>query len=167
MTYVTSGALGIDLTATTEGTTTDGAGAKFTLGQRVTGSDNTEWVYVQASGAITQYDVVAIDENYQAATVTSALAGAGHLAGFAQVAFDDNDFGWVALRGSNISVRAAQSCAADAKLFVGCTGVSAGVVDDASVTGRVTLQGVVLVTAGGTGTTAREILATNPVFLDV
>lgn len=162
MTYVTSGALGINLAVTTAG-----ADAKFTLGQRVTGSDNTEWVYVQATGAITQYDVVAIDEDFQASTATSALAGAGHLAGFAQVAFADNDFGWVALRGSNISVRAAQSCAADAKLFVGCTGVSAGVVDDASVTGRVTLQGVVLVTAGGTGTTTREILATNPVFLDI
>lgn len=167
MTYVTSGALGIDLTATTAGTTTDGAGAKFTLGQRVTGSDNTEWVYVQASGAITQYDVVAIDENFQAATATSALAGAGHLAGFAQVAFADNDFGWVALRGSNISVRANISCAADAMLYVGCTGISAGVVDDASVTGRVTLQGVVLVTAGGAAVAAREVIATNPIFLNV
>lgn len=167
MSFVTSGAIGINLTDVTNGTTTDGVGAKFTLGTRVTGNDNTIWCYVQANGAITQYNVVAIDENFQAASVTSALAGAGYLAGFAQVAFADNQFGWVALCGNNIYVRCAQSCAADAKLYVGVTGISAGVVDDASATGRVTLQGVVLVTAGGTGTTSRQVIATNPIFLEV
>lgn len=167
MANATSGALGVNFTTTTTGTTTNGAGALFALGTVVDGTDGSKWIYVQANGAITQYDVVGIDEDYQASTITSALAGAGYLPGFAQVAFADNDMGWVALRGSNINVRAAQSCAADTLLYVGCTGVSAGVVDDASVTGRVTLQGVVLVTAGGTGTTSREVLATNPIFLNV
>lgn len=165
MTYVTSGEIGIDLTATTAGTTTDGAGAKFALGKKVVGSDGTEWVYVQAGGAITAYDCVAIDENYQAIPVTSAAADDGHIPGFAQNAFSDNDFGWVATKGTNIKVRAASSCAADVPLRVGNTGISAGVVDDGSVTGRVNLVGVVLVTANPSATTsAYEIIATNPYF---
>lgn len=167
MPYVTSGAIGVDLTSTSAGTTTAGANAKFTLGTKITGTDGTEWVYVQATGAITQYDCVAIDENFQASTVTSALGGTGQTPGFAQVAFADNDFGWVALSGTNISVRANISCAADALLYVGCTGISAGVVDDASVTGRVTLQGVVLVTAGGTAVGAKEIIAVSPQFTNI
>ena len=142
--------------------------AKFKLGTTLDGTDGTTWVYVQASGAITQYNVVAIDEDYQAISATSTLAGAGHKPGFAQVAFADEDYGWVAVRGSNILVRAASSCAADAKLYVGTTGLSAGVVDDASATGRVTLQGVVLVSANASSTTtALEVIATNPIFLDV
>lgn len=167
MTFATSGTLGVDFTKKISGTTTDGVNAEFKLGTCVKGSDGTEWIYVQASGAITQYSCLAIDENFQAAAVTSALAGAGHKPGFAQVAFSDNDIGWVAIRGSNISVRAASACAADALLYVGTTGLSAGVVDDASASGRVTLQGVVLVTAAVTGTQAEEIIATNPIFLNV
>ncbi|MCI0557644.1 MAG: hypothetical protein MN733_04055 [Nitrososphaera sp.] len=140
----------------------------FDLGTCVMGTDNTEWVYVEASGTITVYDVVAIDEDYQAAACSSALAGAGHTPGFAQQAFTDGQFGWVALKGSNIKVRAASSCAADALLYVGTTGLSNGVVDDASASGRVTLQGVVLVEANTSSTTtALEIIATNPIFLNV
>lgn len=142
--------------------------ARHRVGTRVKGRDGQEYIYVQASGAITQYDVVAIDEDYTARAVTSALAGAGHMPGFAQVAFADNEYGWVALRGSNIKVRAASSCAADALLYVGCTGISNGVVDDASATGRVTLQGVVLAAANASSTTtALECIAHNPIFLNV
>lgn len=161
MTYLTSPIVGARLTTTS----TD---AKFPVGTMADGSDGTRWIYVKATGAITAYDVVAIDENYEAAAVTSALAGAGHRPGFAQNAFADDEYGWVALSGANISVRAASSCAADALLYVGTTGLSAGVVDDASATGRVTLQGVVLVTANASSTTtALEIIATNPIFLNV
>lgn len=142
--------------------------AEFALGQLGEGADATRWVYVQASGAITQYNAVAIDEDYTARSVTSALAGAGHRPGFAQVAFADNEYGWVALSGSNIKVRAASSCAADCLLYVGTTGLSAGVVDDASLTGRVTLQGVVLVSANASSTTtALEIIANAPLFLNI
>ena len=142
--------------------------AKFDVGTKVNGTDNTEWVYVQASGAITAYDVVAIDEDYTARAVSSALAGAGHAPGFAQQAFADDEYGWVAVSGANILVRAASSCTADALLYVGTTGLSNGVVDDASASGRVTLQGVVLVTANTSSTTtALECIAKSPIFLNV
>lgn len=162
MTFVTNGIIGIDLTDTPAGTTTDGYGAPLGLGTRVFGSDGTEWVYVQASGALTQYDCVLINEDYQAASATTTLAteasgDSGNLIGFAQVAFADNDFGWVAVKGANIQCRLALSCAADTMLYT--TG-TAGVLDDSSA--GVLINGVVAVT-GVTAAAASEIIASNPV----
>jgi hypothetical protein len=150
MTFATSGCVGVDFTATP---TTAG----FDLGTRVLGSDGTEWVYVQASGAITQYDAVGIDENYQAAALTKAIADDGHQIGFAQVAFTDNDYGWVATRGSNISVRVAASCAADVALY---TTATAGVLDDTS-TSQTNIDGVVAVAAVATAGET-EVIASFP-----
>jgi hypothetical protein len=137
---------------------------QFALGDRAYGSDHTEWVYVQANGAITQYACVGVDENFQASNVTSAIGDAGWLPGFAQVAFTDDYYGWVATKGSNIYVLAI-SALPDAQLYVGASGISAGVVCSTSDTSRILLNGVVLVTTASAGTSeAIEILATNPFF---
>jgi hypothetical protein len=136
----------------------------FKLGGRSIGADGTEWIYVQADGAITKYDCVGVDENFQATAVTSTIGGAAWLPGFAQVAFADNEYGWVATRGSNIYVRA-KSAVPDSQLYVGTSGTAAGVVVSTSATGRVALNGVVLVTTASAGTAeAIEILATHPFF---
>lgn len=152
MTAVTSPMLGVDFTATP--TSPD-----FAVGTRCMGADGTEWVYVQASGAITQYYTVAIDENYQAAHLTTALNGAGHMIGFAQSAFADNDYGWIAVRGSNIKATVAASCAADARLY---TTTTAGVLDDASASAAARVYGVVAVTGAATNATAVEVIASFP-----
>jgi hypothetical protein len=137
--------------------------AQFKLGTRGYGDDGSEWVYVQASGAITQYDAVGIDEDFQADQVDSTVGGAAWLPGFAQVAFADNDYGWVATRGSNLYVRA-KNVSADSQLAVGSTGVSAGVLS-VSATGSVRLNGVVVITtAGSTAAHNVEIIATAPHF---
>jgi hypothetical protein len=147
-----TGVLGVNLTDTP---TTNATG--HTLGQCVTATDGSSWTYVQASGAITQYDAVGIDENFQAAALTKAIADDGHGIGFAQVAFADNDYGWVARQGSNISARVATSCAADVALY---TSATAGVLDDTS-TSQTKIDGVVAVTAV-TAAAATEIIATYP-----
>ncbi len=152
MAYLVDGTVGVDLTTTP---TT----AEFTLGQQHTGTDSTVWVYVQASGAITQYDTVAIDENFQAAALTDTLAGSGHSIGFAQVAFTDNDYGWVATEGTNIQCRVAASCVQDTKLY---SFTIAGVLDDASSAGAVGIHGVVAVASVSTATTNTEIIARAP-----
>lgn len=145
MAYVTSGQAGIDLAVTTPGTTTNGEDAKWALGTGVRATDNSLWTYVQAGAAITQYSALAIDENYQAVELTSTLAKAGHQIGFAQVAFDDNDFGWVATHApGNITVRLAGSCAKDVQLYTG----AAGVLDDTST--GVLIRGVVSITTNPT-----------------
>lgn len=160
MAFVTGGVVGINLAETTAGTTTNGQNAKFRLGQTVLGSDGSRWLYVQAGAAITQYDCVAIDEDYQAVPMTKALADAGHQPGFAQVAFSDNDFGWVATHmPGNGSVRVAASCAADVQLY---TSGTAGVLDDTSASQTI-IRGVVLAVAGTSGgVSARECIAVNP-----
>lgn len=160
MAYVTSGQIGINLSETTAGTTTDGADALFTLGQIVSASDSSMWQYVQAGEAIDQYMCVAIDENFQAKKVTTALAAAGHGIGFAQVAFDDNDFGWVCVHGpGNINVRLLNSCAADVQLY---TSGTAGVLDDTSA-GVTLIRGVVaVVAASNTSAGNRECIAVYP-----
>ena len=152
MAYLVDGTVGVDLTTTP-------TSAEFTLGQRHTGTDNTVWVYVQASGAITQYDAVGIDENFQAAALTDALAGAGHMIGFAQVAFADNDYGWVAINGTNIRCRCATSCAADTGLY---TYTVSGVLDDASSAGAIELHGIVAVSAVSSATADTEIISVGP-----
>lgn len=132
------------------------------LGECAFGGDNTEWVYVQcaSSASITQYDTVAIDENYQAEPVTPALLNVGHGVGFAQAAFTKNQFGWVAKRGSNINARVAASCNADVELYATAT---AGVLDDAVTTATDLVKGVVAVTGTTTSVAkAVEIIATWP-----
>ena len=126
---------------------------------RAMGSSNSEWVYVQASGAIAQYACVAIDEDGTARQITDTLAATSQLVGFAQIAFADNEYGWVATKGSDISVLVKASCAADAILF---TTASAGVLDDASASaGSMQIHGVVAVAAAtASGTQAEEIIAT-------
>ena len=134
--------------------------ADFKLGECVEGSDGTKWTYVQASGAIAQYDAVAIDENFQAAALTKALADAGQTVGVAQAAFTDDYYGWVALKGTNISVNVLASCAADAQLYT--TG-TAGKLDDAS-TSQTAIDGIVIVTAASGATQAEECIISTGLF---
>ena len=149
MAYLTNGIIGSNLAATTEK-------AEFEVGSRYTGTDGTEWVYVQANGAITQYDCVAIDENYQAAPMTTALGNTGAIVGFAQVAFTNDYYGWVAVGGTNITVRC-EVATADQTLR---TTVSAGVLSTASTASAVKFAGLVAVTAVAS-TGSSEVIANN------
>jgi hypothetical protein len=152
MTAITSGLLGVNITDTPTTNTSQHA-----LGTCVTGVDGTEFVYVLAGGAITQYDAVGIDEDFSATALTKAAADDGHNIGFAQVAFTSGDYGWVAKKGTNISVRLAASCAADVPLY---TTATAGVLDDAS-TSQTKIDGVVAVAAVVTAGES-EVVATYP-----
>lgn len=155
MAYLTGGIIGGYLGVTT-------SDAKFALGTRSEGDNGSTWVYVQASGAIDQYDYVTIDESFQATAGAKTAVDAGHRIGFAQVAFADNEYGWVALNGaSGLKVNAKGACAADIKLY---TSAVAGTLDDA-LTSQSLINGVVLTTAVATATGARGILATY-VFAD-
>jgi hypothetical protein len=134
--------------------------AEFKLGECNVGSDGTEWVYVQASGAVSQYDAVAIDEDFQARALTKALADAGHTIGVAQAAFTDDQYGWVALKGTNISVNVLSSCASDSQLYT--TGTS-GKLDDAS-TNQTAIDGIVITTAASGATQAEECIISAGLF---
>jgi hypothetical protein len=135
--------------------------AEYKLGETVKASDGSEFVYVHASGALTIYDCVGIDENYEAAAITKAMADDGFRVGFAQIAFVDNDYGWVAVRGhgDNFKCNVLGSCAADVVLY---TSATAGALDDAS-SSQTKIDGVVIITANASSGLASELcIATFP-----
>jgi hypothetical protein len=172
MAYQSSGLIGANVDRVTAGTTTDGAGAEFPLGTRVTGPDGTEYVYVQAGEAITTAvtspNAVAIDENYQAMLMTTALALVNHELGFAPIGssievIPDNSFFWARVSGSNFNARVSASAAADTYLR---TTITAGRLGTASTASAVVFYGAVLVVAASASTSAgnsvREVLVTKP-----
>ena len=152
MPYITTGVM-IDLTDTN----TDEA--KHKLGSRFVGTDGTEYMYVKASGAITAYDVVAITSGFLAASMTKTLADKGQIVGFAQTAFTDTYYGWVALKGVGISARLIDGTSAEVALYT--TGTS-GALGSAS-TSQTQIKGVVALSANSAGSTvSRTIMATYP-----
>lgn len=141
---------------------------RFGLGDFATGSDGTAWVYVQAGEAISQYDFVAIDEDFQALKLGLAEINDGHQIGVAQVAFTNDDFGWVAIRGANLQGNVGDDCAADVELYAGATD---GTLDDSSAGTSVAVKvdGIVAVdTQGGTSVASNvEVLLTYPKSTDL
>lgn len=160
MSYVTNGMIGIDLSSVTAGTTTDGAGAKYTLGQRACGDGNSEWIYVQAGEAISTTTkepyALAVDENFQAKKITKALAIVGHIIAVApRQIIADNSFFWACTRGTNIPLRVAASCAADVNLW---TTATAGRLDDTSGASHRVVLGIKIVLAASASTSAAQTI---------
>lgn len=151
---VTSGLLGVNI-AETPSTNARG----HALGTRVMATDGQEYLYVLAGSAITQYNVVGVDENYNAYPITTAIAGDGWTIGAAQVAFASGDYGWVCTKGSNVSITVLGACAADVALY---TSATAGKLDDTATTSLVKIEGIVLVTAAATAASTRECIMTSP-----
>lgn len=164
MTRLNDGKIGASLTATnplyadaTLPTVGPQENMAYKLGDLTRGDDGTEWMFVQASGAIDQFDFVGIDENNQAAALTKAMADDGFRIGAAQVAFADNDGGWVAIRGANINGNVLGSAAADVALF---TSGTAGHLDDTSAS-QTKIDGVVLPAANATSSATNvEVMMT-------
>jgi len=145
MPFPISGAAGINLTATyTSGT------QPMVIGTTVTASDASEYMFVRATSTIAQYDVCVIYNTSSAtgasigcvpAETTNALA-ATRLA-FAQTAITSAEYGWVALKGNNLRVKALVSCNPKVPIFLTAT---AGSVDDAIVSAAYCM-GVTLVSS--------------------
>lgn len=151
MAYLTDGLIGGILA-------TPGTAQDFALGMRRTGTDGTTWLYVQANGAITQYYWVGIDENYQAAHLTTAMAGDGWIVGASQATFADNDYGWIPITGSNVNGFVQASVKVDSPLY---TSATAGVLSENSSEGT-KIEGVVNVVSGTTEDSAVEVIMTSP-----
>lgn len=164
MAYSTQNTLGVGLTQTFTPSTSlypyPGENP-FAVGQVVTGTDNSEWVYVLASGNIAQYDFVGIDENFAAAPITEAMADAGWQVGVAQIAIASASYGWVCTKGANVTGKVLASCAADVPLYISAT---AGSLDDAAGSSTYSkIDGIVAV-VGNTATVSAnvEVLLTWP-----
>lgn len=108
---------------------------EFTLGTKFTTDDGKVYVYVQASGAITGDGYVcSIGNDYQALMTDTDTAGSileGDWIGVPEVAFADDDYGWLQVYGP-CGIRSEQDALANKKL--GPT-ADAGQIDDAAATG--------------------------------
>lgn len=163
--------IGANVNRVSAGTTTNGQNAEHQLGTRIIGTDNTEYVYVQAAEAITTAitspNAVAIDEDYQASLMTTALALNNYELGFAPIGtgidvIPDNSFFWARTCGSTFNARVSASAAADTYLR---TTITPGRLGTASTASAVVFYGVVIVVAASASTSAsqsvREVFATK------
>ena len=124
---------------------------KSELLDRFTHSDG-EFVYVQANGAVAQYAIVKIDNDGQAAELTTTISGSEPTAcGILQVALADNEYGWAWVKGGGsgkgIKVKALTLCATDVKLY---TTATAGAIDDSATD---LVQGLTLCSTNAAGGT--------------
>jgi hypothetical protein len=141
-------------TASTYSSLTEGR--TFGLGDTTIDHAGTEWVFVKAASAIDQYDMVNIDNDFNAASASLSGTALGQRLGVAQVAFATSDYGWVAVRGHNVSVNVSGTATASTQLYI-ATGT--GALSTTASSG--TLEGVVLLT----GSSATAVQAALPVLL--
>lgn len=163
MAYPTSNMLGVAL-GTAYATLGGSEPGSPQLGTLVDANDGSVWMFVKASTTLTQYDCLAIDEDFKANPITAALASAGQTIGWAQAAIAPATapYFWAALQGrAGLNIRVASSCAADVALY---TSATAGVLDDSATATQALVEGVVIVTtqASTTGLAGTEAIITFP-----
>lgn len=153
-----SGSFGVNYKRTFTGTEAPLPAKVGSVGSSTEG----EFVFVQANGAIAQYAWVTIAADGQSAELTTTTAGSnGLLIGVAQVAFADNEYGWVwvgGLRGggagNGIKGKVLTGYVAGNNLF---TTATAGAADDASTTKISYVVGL----SNTSGTQAIELVSTG------
>lgn len=141
--------------ANTFTSTTDGR--MFSVGDRYEDSAGKEWVFVKATSAIAQYDVVTFDETYNTtvAPLGTADDARGDRVGVAAVAFASGDYGWLQIYGP-CTMNVLASCAANVRIN---TTATAGSLDDDGTAGSMQVEGIYLTTArGGSNGSAAGIL---------
>jgi hypothetical protein len=118
------------------------------------------FVFVQANGAISQYDFVHVDTDGQAAKCTTTLAAQTSQVGVAQVAAADNEYLWVWIGGpqgggvgKGIKGSILTGYVAKNTLY---TTATAGSADDAATTKLIGVVGL----AATSGTQAVELAST-------
>lgn len=133
--------IGVNLNGTT-------SAALVALGTRVNGSNDSMWIYVLANGAISVGDCVQIASTGTAtrATTTGPRTSVDEL-GFAQVAFADGEYGWVAQHGSGMTI-ATTGTISQGTMYIGVTSGKLS-----NVSGSSTIAGVVVTNNSATATT--------------
>lgn len=139
--YATTPTIGIDLNSSS---TT----AQFTLGTKVMGTQDTEWVYVIANGAISAGDICEITAAGTASRATTAgpRTSVTEL-GAAQNVFADLEYGWIARRGYNLTI-AISATVQPGVMYIATT---SGKLSNTSASA--TIQGILINNGSATATT--------------
>lgn len=123
------------------------------LGDIYVDNNNNRYIFVQASGTVAQYDVVAIDSSNIAQAITKALADGGPDIGVARQGLSSGSYGWAQVRGA-VSVNVLATCSSSIALF---TSGTAGKLDD-TTTSQTKIAGVTIL-ANNTTTLTAAIVA--------
>jgi hypothetical protein len=163
--YATGGTLGVDLENVTSSADVATYGNKHRLGAIVKGNNASEWMYVYASAAITQYFTVGVEASGTASPLSVTNARLANAIGIAQVAFAAGDYGWVALEGQSLRVATTAAVAVGKTLFTAAS--TPGRVDDAAASTQAQIAGLRLIaTASGTSASSAACIARNLVVVD-
>lgn len=131
--YTMDNKLGVDLNypQTSITITTDPAYPAPTnkLGDRVQGENESEWMFVMASATISQYNCIAIDKNFKATNITSALVVSNlYTYGFAQFKVtqaNTGDYFWALLKANaGVGINVSPSAQASAMLYLSFSGTA-------------------------------------------
>ena len=119
-----------------------------------------EYVYAHAASAIDAQDAVVVDEDGELNVVSNSTTGSrfGQPCGVVNVAFADNDYGWVQRTGVT-TVNVLANCGANAAINSTATD---GTLDDDGTAGSETIDGIVLTTANGGSTAAAACMLNYP-----
>ncbi len=122
--------------------------APVALGQKATGTDGSEWVYVVAgTGGVTGLGyVVVIDENWTCLMMSNSVGAFGDKIGVAPVAAALGDYLWVQLFGTCDDIRVTASTGANVAL---ASTVTNGQISATVTTPTKNLPGIILTTARG------------------
>lgn len=141
MAHAIDGTLGVDLSSAS---TTQ----EFALGKRVVASDGAVYEYGLANGAISQYSVCKVDDDFQLTELTTAISASEPTrVGVPQLALADNEYGWHIVAGPFSATLAGSISDGDA-LTTTTTAGTAGAGGDAIGGARAAAA------SGGGGTTA-------------
>jgi hypothetical protein len=135
------------------------ATALFSVGTHMLGSNDTEWVYVQAQTTINPLCWVAFNSTFSAGMASAGDVAAGLGIALANVTVSASSYGWVAVRGVGMSARftgTGSTAPTSGQMQLASSGGPAGVMMLGLVgTASCTIGGVALVaTASSTAGTA-------------
>jgi hypothetical protein len=120
-------------------------GRSFGAGNRYVNFDGKEFVFVKATSAIVQNDVVTFDESFSTtvAPISTSNDAKGDKVGVATAAIGSGSYGWLQIYGPcTMNVKA--SCAANVQLN---TTATAGSLDDDATAGSIAITGIHLTAA--------------------
>ena len=117
----------------------------FAVGTTVNLNDGGQAVYVQASSDVSQYAAVSVRVDNTVVPITTTNSANSKVVGFAQASIASAYYGWVQIGGKPV-VKLAASCLPNVPLY---TTATAGVLDDAVVSGGLVAGLVATVTASG------------------
>lgn len=157
-----SALIGANVSATYTAAELVASGSAFALGDRFSGHDGKEFVFVRASAALSAGDVAIMDASYNASAASQSNDSAGARVAVMAAAIASGSYGWAQVYGV-ASVRASAAMTAGSAPMVAASG-SAGQILNAT-TGNFAIEGL-QVTTGTAGAGTATALLTHPHFGD-